>query len=84
MLRASSDGIACPELTWLLKGLCAAAQPWLKRVVDKLPEDEQAAFKEKSQGAIKLLLGKIKELQLYGPDVCAGLARVVPVPGCAE
>ena len=63
--------------------MCGAAQPWLKRVVDKLPEDEQAAFKEKSQGAIKLLLGKIKELQLYGPATPAGLARGAPVPVCA-
>ena len=62
----------------LLKGLCAAAQPWLKRVVDKLPEDEQAAFKEKSQGAMKLLLGKIKELQLYGP------ASVLAMRGCSS
>ena len=62
----------------LRKGLCVASQPWLKRVVDKLPEDEQAAFKEKSQGAIKLLLGKIKELQLYG------LASVLALRGCSS
>ena len=51
------------------QGLCAAAQPWLKRVMDKLSEEEQAEFKEKSQGAMKFLLGKIKELQLYGPAI---------------
>jgi len=32
--------------------------------MDKLPEAEQEEFKAKSQGAMKLLLGKIKELQL--------------------
>lgn len=67
-----------PGVTGFAQGRCAAAQPWLKRVVDKLPEDEQAAFKEKSQGAMKFLLGKIKELQLYGP------ASVLALRGCSR
>ena len=47
-------------------------------MVDKLPEDEQAEFKEKSQAAMKFLLGKIKELQLCGPCFCIGVARASP------
>lgn len=46
----------------------AYIKPWLKKIMDKLPEAEQEEFKAKSQGAMKFLLGKIKELQLYGPS----------------
>jgi len=37
--------------------------------MDKLPEAEQEEFKAKSQGAMKLLLGKIKELQFGARNV---------------
>jgi len=44
--------------------------------MDKLPEAEQEEFKAKSQGAMKLLLGKIKELQLCpGGRACARAKR---------
>ena len=49
------------------RGPRARAQPRLKKVMDKLPEAEQEEFKAKSQGAMKFLLGKIKELQLCAP-----------------
>ncbi len=39
-------------------------QEWLKKVLEKLPADQQEEFKAKSQPAIKMLMGKIKELQL--------------------
>jgi len=39
-------------------------QPWLARVVAKLPESEAAEFKAKAPAAIKFLLGKVKDLQL--------------------
>jgi len=39
-------------------------QPWLTKVVEKLPEDKQAEFKSKAQAAIKFLISKIKDLQL--------------------
>ena len=39
-------------------------QEWLKKVLEKLPEDKKDEFKEKSQPAIKFLMSKIKELQL--------------------
>ena len=40
------------------------AQDWLKKVLEKLPEDQKDEFKAKSQPAIKYLMGMIKELQL--------------------
>ena len=40
------------------------AQEWLKKVLEKLPEDQKDEFKAKSQPAIKFLIGMIKELQL--------------------
>lgn len=42
----------------------ARLQPWLGKVVAKLPEDQQNEFKTKAQPAIKFLLGKLKDLQL--------------------
>lgn len=42
----------------------ALVQPWLTKVVEKLPEDQQAEFKTKAQTSIKFLIGKIKDLQL--------------------
>ena len=39
-------------------------QPWLTKVVEKLPEDQQGEFKTKAQPAIKYLISKIKDLQL--------------------
>ena len=39
-------------------------QPWLTKIVEKLPEDKQAEFKSKAQAAIKFLISKIKDLQL--------------------
>ena len=41
-----------------------ALQPWLGKVVEKLPADKQEEFKTKAQPAIKFLLSKIKDLQL--------------------
>lgn len=44
--------------------------------MEKLPDDQKDEFKAKAQPAIKFLLGKIKELQLYvlfkrsGPKGC--------------
>jgi len=43
---------------------CSNLQDWLGKVLKKLPADKQDEFKEKSQPAIKYLMGKIKELQL--------------------
>jgi len=40
-------------------------KPWLSKVLEKLPADQQDEFKTKSQPAIKFLLGKIKELQFF-------------------
>ena len=40
------------------------AQPWLSKVMAKLPAEEQEAFKTKAPPALKFLQGKIKELQL--------------------
>ena len=42
----------------------AGMQPWLGKVVAKLPADQQNEFKTKAQPAIKFLLGKLKDLQL--------------------
>lgn len=39
-------------------------QPWLSKVLEKLPEDQKDDFKTKSQPALKFLIGMIKELQL--------------------
>ena len=39
-------------------------QPWLTKVVEKLPKDQEAEFKTKAQSSIKFLIGKIKDLQL--------------------
>lgn len=39
-------------------------QPWLTKIIEKLPADQQAEFKGKAQTAIKYLIGKIKDLQL--------------------
>ena len=39
-------------------------KPWLGKVVAKLPAEQQNEFKTKAQGAIKFLLGKLKDLQL--------------------
>ncbi|KAK9825472.1 hypothetical protein WJX81_007211 [Elliptochloris bilobata] len=47
------------------KAFMAYIKPWLKRVIEKLPEAEQEEFKAKSQSAMKFLLGKIKELQFF-------------------
>ncbi|EIE25527.1 translationally-controlled tumor protein [Coccomyxa subellipsoidea C-169] len=41
------------------------AKEWLKKVLEKLPADQQEDFKAKSQPAIKMLMGKIKELQFF-------------------
>ncbi len=39
-------------------------QPWLAKIVEKLPEDKQTEFKSKAQPGVKYLLGKIKDFQL--------------------
>ena len=39
-------------------------QGWLGKVLEKLPAEEQAEFKTKSQPAIKFLISKLKDLQL--------------------
>ncbi len=39
-------------------------QPWIQKVLDKLPADKKDEFKEKSQAGIKFIMGKLKELQL--------------------
>lgn len=53
--------------------LCLAVmQPWLQKVLAKLPADQQEEFKTKSQPALKFLVGKVKELQL-----CAALMLVI-------
>ena len=41
-----------------------ALQPWLAKVIAKLPADKQDELKSKAQPAIKFLLGKLKDLQL--------------------
>lgn len=60
-------------LTWLSKHVYHSSyrhvwlllmQPWLSKVIEKLPEDQQAEFKGKAQASIKFLIGKIKDLQL--------------------
>lgn len=43
---------------------CHAVQPWLAKIVEKLPADQQAEFKQKAQPGIKFLLSKVKDLQL--------------------
>ena len=45
-------------------------QPWLSKVVEKLPDDQKDEFKAKAQPAFKFLMGKIKELQLWVPILC--------------
>lgn len=47
------------------KDLTGYIKPWLARVVAKLPESEAAEFKAKAPGAIKFLLGKVKDLQFF-------------------
>ena len=44
-------------------------QPWLQKVLEKLPEDKKDEFKTKSQPALKFLVGKVKELQLCAPHI---------------
>ena len=39
-------------------------QPWLAKVMEKLPEDKKDEFKAKSQVGIKHIMGRLKELQL--------------------
>ena len=39
-------------------------QPWLAKVMAKLPEDKKDEFKEKSSVGMKYIMGKLKELQL--------------------
>ena len=39
-------------------------QPWLAKVLEKLPDDQKDEFKAKSQPALKFLLSKVKDLQL--------------------
>ena len=51
----------------LLCGDSFLLQPWLSKVVEKLPDDQKDEFKAKAQPAFKFLLGKIKELQLWVP-----------------
>ena len=43
-------------------------KPWLGKIVEKLPAEEQDEFKAKAQGAIKFLLGKIKDLQFFSGE----------------
>ncbi len=45
-------------------------QPWLAKVMAKLPEDKKDEFKEKSSVGMKHVMGKLKELQLYAPTPC--------------
>ena len=51
----------------LPSGYSFLLQPWLSKVVEKLPDDQKDEFKAKAQPAFKFLLGKIKELQLWVP-----------------
>ncbi len=61
--------------------VCCRLQPWLAKVAAKLPADKQEEFKAKAQPAIKFLLGKLKELQLYASPALPMLpVRVVPEP----
>eukprot|EP00803_Ostreobium_quekettii_P002308 evm.model.scf_2411.4 EVM.evm.TU.scf_2411.4 scf_2411:15065-16788(+) len=47
------------------KSYMGYVKPWLKKVADSLPEDEQDEFKAKAQPAIKFILGKIKDMQFF-------------------
>ncbi len=47
-----------------LQDMLPVLQPWLTKVIEKLPEDQQAEFKSKAQASIKFLISKIKDLQL--------------------
>lgn len=47
------------------KSFMGYIKPWLGKVVEKLPEDQQGEFKTKAQPAIKYLIGKIKDLQFF-------------------
>lgn len=40
-------------------------KPWLAAVLEKLPDDQKDEFKAKSQPAVKFLVSKLKDLQLY-------------------
>lgn len=58
------------------KQFMAYIKPWLSKVLEKLPDEKKDEFKEKSQPAIKFLLGKLKDLQLcvvfqyYSSNLC--------------
>lgn len=43
-------------------------KPWLTKIIEKLPADQQAEFKGKAQTAIKYLIGKIKDLQFFSGE----------------
>lgn len=49
---------------WYTNYRVPVLQPWLTKIIEKLPADQQAEFKGKAQTAIKYLIGKIKDLQL--------------------
>ncbi|KAK9820394.1 hypothetical protein WJX72_009903 [[Myrmecia] bisecta] len=50
------------------KAFMGYIKPWLAKVLEKLPEDQQAEFKAKSQPAIKFLISKLKDLQFFAGE----------------
>ncbi|KAL3132522.1 hypothetical protein ABBQ32_009065 [Trebouxia sp. C0010 RCD-2024] len=50
------------------KSFMGYIKPWLSKVIEKLPEDQQAEFKGKAQASIKFLIGKIKDLQFFSGE----------------
>ena len=74
---------ACCQVAELTGGLRPGCpQPWLGKVVAKLPAEQQDEFKTKAQPAIKFLLGKLKDLQLCVPGTAAAAALLCPVGCC--
>ena len=53
-----------PSIDVVMLTSASSMQPWLAKIVEKLPEDKQTEFKSKAQPGIKYLLSKIKDLQL--------------------
>lgn len=62
--HTSRPSMALPFTVMQCTHMRLVLQPWLTKIVEKLPEDKQAEFKSKAQAAIKFLISKIKDLQL--------------------